>query len=234
MALNSYPIYGNTDSFYNILSGSGLFTTVTKSVVEGVKTITCADPLGTRFVTKVTNVNGEGAEQFGSQCGHTYYFGNNNHWNCGDFDGSYETAEARFPHIVYTTTSSMVVVMTTRNNLSATWPLKVLVLTKDNNGSVGVLTSNSYDDGLWNNDYPRAISREAPSPLLFSSDNVIARIGSAATLVPITTNDVSKVVFFPKVFRAVSTQFKDTQIGLSTLNNNEYLSLYGAVFVKID
>lgn len=234
MALNSYPIYGNTDDFYDILSGSGLFTTVTKSVVEGTKTITCADPLGTRFTTKVTNLNDEGAEQYLSQCGHTYYHGNNNHWYCGDFDNSQETAEARFPHIVYTTTSSIVVVMTRRNNLSATWPLKLFVLTKDNNGSVGVLTSNSYDNGLWNNDYPRAISRESASPLYFGNENPIARIGSAATLVPITTNDVSKVVFFPKLFRAVSTQFKDTQIGLATLNNNEYLSLYGAVFVKID
>lgn len=232
MALSTHPIYGDTEALYNILSTSGLFASVTKSIVESVKTITCSDLTGPRLTIKVTNVEADGSG--GSQCGYTYHYGGNKSWYCLDFDGSYETDTSRFPYIVYQTTSTIVIVAAARNATNPEWPLKLLVLTKDNNGYVGVLTSNSYNNGLWGNDLPRSISKDANSPLQYGSNNPCATLSSASTLVPFTTNDASKVTFFPKLFRAVATQYRTDQIGLASLNNNEYLSLYGAAFVRID
>lgn len=237
MALTTHPIYGDTEQLYNILSTSGLFTSVTKSIVENVKTITCSDTYGTRLAVKVTNVEPDGSG--GSQCGYRYYYGGDKTWDCLSFDNSSsETDEYRFPYIVYQTTSTLVIVTASRTATDPTWPLKCLVLTKDNNNYVGVLTSNSYENGFWNNDVPRSISKDASAPILYSYSSGIyckfAVIASASTLVPVTTNDASKVVYFPKVFRGVMTQYQSNRIGLATLNDNEYLSLYGAAFVRID
>lgn len=233
MALTTHPIYGDTEQLYNILSTSGLFTSVTKSVVEGTKTITCSDTYGTRLVVKVTGVNPDGSG--GTSCGYTYYYGGDKTFYCLDESGSYaELRDWRFPHIVYQTTSTIVIDV---NNVGspAYYPLCLLVLTKDNNGQVGVFCSNNYAN-WWDSYPPWAVSKDARVPLSFNGSNAsrIAYLGSASTLVPITTNDYSKVTYFPKLFRAVSSQYQSANIGLATLNDNEYLSLYGAVFVRID
>lgn len=236
MALTTHPIYGDTEQLYNILSTSGLFTSVTKSIVENVKTITCSDTYGTRLVVKVTNVEADGSG--GSTCGYTYYYGGDKQWWCLDFDNTgYETRDNRFPYIVWQTTSTIVIAATTRGASNPTWPLPCLVLTKDNNNVVGVLTSNGYSQGFWGSDKPRSISKDASAPIWFDSSYGVgnfAVIGSASTLVPVSTNDASKVTYFPKLFRGVMSQYQANRIGLATLNDNEYLSIYGAAFVRID
>lgn len=238
MALTTHPLYGDTEQLYNILSTSGLFTSVTKTIVEGTKTITCSDTSGTRLVITVTNVNPDGSG--GDTIGYTYYYGGDKTFYCLDESGSaVELRNWRFPCIVYQTTSTIVIDVTNVGGSEA-YPHCVLVLTKDNNGYVGVFSSNNYANWWGNSAPPWSVSKDAASPLKYydgsgSSDaGRIARLGSASALVPITTNDFSKVVYFPKLFRAVSSQYQSNNIGLASLNDNQYLSLYGAVFVRID
>lgn len=231
MALTTHPIYGDTEQLYNILSTSGLFTSVTKSIVDSTKTITCSDLTGTRLVVKVSGVEPDGSG--GTNMGYTYYYGGDKYFYCMDYDGhDYELKEWRFPYIVYQTTSTLVIVCTGRTNSTPTWPLPFVVFTKDNNGYVGVLCSNNYD-GIWDNACPYTVSKDASAPIYYYSPK-FATIGSATTLVPAVTNDASKVTYFPKVFRGVSTQYRTDQVGLATLNDNEYLSLFGGAFVRID
>ena len=234
MALTTHPIYGDTEQLYNILSTSGLFTSVTKAIVDSTKTITCSDTFGTRLVITVTDVEPDGSG--GSTIGYTYYYGGDKTFYCMDSSGSdAELRNWRFPHIVYQTTSTIVIDVGIVDSPGA-YPHCLTVLTKDNNGYVGVFCSNNYEN-WWGNNPPWAVSKDAATPLHFdggSSAPKIAYLGSASTLVPITTNDYSKIVYFPKVFRAVSSQYQSPNIGLATLNDNQYLSLYGAVFVRID
>lgn len=231
MALTTHPIYGDTEQLYNILSTSGLFTSVTKAIVDSTKTITCSDTFGTRLVVKVNGVAADGSG--GTACGYIYHYGVDKTFYCVDYSGEdYEAYDYRFPYIVYQTTTTIVIACNTMSG-SQQWPMKVLVLTKDNNGYVGILSSTS-NSNMWSSDLPRSLSKDASSPMQYVSGNRIANLGSASTLVPVTTNDFSKVTYFPKLFRAVCSQYQSNNIGLATMNDNEYLSLYGAVFVRID
>ena len=107
------------------------------------------------------------------------------------------------------------------------------VITKDNNGEVAVATSTDNTNysyaSVWNLGWFATKGSNAGVTGLGEST-----IKSATTLVPYASDDVSKVAYSPKVFRAPCSQVSTGQVGFATLNNSEYLCLYGCVFVKID
>lgn len=234
MALTTYPVYGDSDAYYDILQDLNFFTSVTKSVVQDGsywnKIITCSDAYGQRFVSTFYRVNEDGSG--GQNASHIYHYGTQGHiLSCGTNGADQTYGEASlFPQIVYKTESSLVVLLQT-NGYALNQPLKYFVLTKDNNGVAAVLTTNNGAPAQASTGIYRVASKDASS--VYQPQNWHT-ISSATTLVPATTNDLTKVTFLPKVFRAVNTQLFTTQPGLATLNNNDYLCLYGPVFIRID
>lgn len=235
MGLTTYAVYGNIGTLYEILQSSGFFTSVTSSISDGTRTITCSDAHGERFIVKITGVdeNGEPTSNT-SKCGYDYYTVSGTRLTCCSTPtGTTRTKASWFPYIIRKTTSSMV--FNTCDWTGTTPQVGAFVITKDNNGEIAVATSEDSSGGVntyatrWNSGWFATKGSNAGTTGLGASV-----IKSATTLVPYASDDVSKVAYSPKVFRAPCSQVSTGQVGLATLNNSEYLCLYGCVFVKID
>lgn len=232
MSLQTYGVYGNIEQMYTILQGCGLFNTVTSSVVEGTRTINCNDASGVVLRVICTHVDGNGRETSSSGCGFIYFYGNGQSHACGcDWSDSSETDTSWFPWSVYQTTSSLII----RNCGSYNGTkLKdcLFIISKDNNNELSCLSTpfNGSPPSIWGNN-AWFLTKGASTPHRYSS---FYEVATTTTLVPFASNDVSKSAFSPKVFRAVCTQIETGQVGLATMNSNDYVCVYGPVFVRID
>lgn len=233
MALQTFGVNGNIEMLYTILQGCGLFNTVTSSVVEGTRTIDCNDASGVRLRFTCTNVDANGRETGSSVCGFLYFYGNGSSHGCGENWGDTSVTDSRwFPFVVYKTTSSLIICNGATYDGTKSKDC-LFVISKDNNNELCCLSSqfNALGYAIWTDSW--FLTKGATSPIEFGSGELYTT-ATTTTLVPFASSDPAKAAFSPKVFRAVNTQLQTTQIGKATMNGNDYVCLYGPVFVRID
>lgn len=223
-----YVINGDFNKLYDLLSNSDFFTSVNKTEEEGIIEIACSDADKVRLSIKQKEINGT------YQYAYTYYY-EGGYFYCFTDDGTSKTdgfASGHIPYVIYIFSSTIVILHQQYRGM-VSWPMSAIILTKDNKNKIGIITGDSAVKSFWEGGrYVHILSTNVYSS--FRLNCSITTIGSATTLTPFTTTDLEEPIYFPKVFRGITSQFKSDNVGEVLLNDKKYFSLYGSIYIDMD